>query len=231
MRRPWPRTRARARPSSRDRREIGGATAVGYVRVRSLTEGGYVAWVLRLVEIGAEGEGGGGPSRADDILDPAGRATAAARRTAHSVPTRLCSDELLLDASQELLTLGQAQAQGGQVREVVRSGDPHDLRAAFGARGPDAYQLHDPGHAVSASPINEPESTLLDPHLQSRGGPFGDRIAHRSFGEGGQQQQPKNFASDYPGRAPCPPVLLRGSEGPTGAGGAGWPLAYAGQPR
>src|SRR3954470_16512145 len=27
---------------------------------------------------------------------------------------------------------------------------PHDLRAPFGARGPDAYQLHDPGHAVSA---------------------------------------------------------------------------------
>src|SRR4051794_32009069 len=40
----------------RDRREIGGATAVGYFRARSLTEGGSVAWVLRLVEIGAEGE-------------------------------------------------------------------------------------------------------------------------------------------------------------------------------
>src|SRR4051794_36924151 len=40
-----------------DRREIGGATTVGYFRARSLTEGGYVAWVLRLVEIGAEGEG------------------------------------------------------------------------------------------------------------------------------------------------------------------------------
>src|SRR6478672_8871442 len=97
------------------------------------------------------------------ILDPAGRATAAARRAARS-------DELLLDASQELFTLGHTQAQGGQIREVVGSGDPHDLRAAFAARGPDAYQLHDPGHAVSASPINEPESTLLDPHPQSRGG-------------------------------------------------------------
>src|SRR3954464_1446081 len=84
------------------------------------------------------------------ILDPAGRATEPARRTAHRVPTRLRSHELLLDASQELLTLGQGQAQGGQIREVVRSGDPHDLRAALVARGPDAYQLHDPGHAVSA---------------------------------------------------------------------------------
>src|SRR4051794_14063026 len=84
------------------------------------------------------------------ILDPAGHATAAARRTARGVPPRLRSHELLLDASQELLTLGHSQAQGGQIREVVRSGDPHDLRAAFGARGLDAYQLHDPGHAVSA---------------------------------------------------------------------------------
>src|SRR4051795_9289546 len=42
---------------NRDRREIGGATAVGYFRARSLTEGGCVTWVLRLVEIGAEGEG------------------------------------------------------------------------------------------------------------------------------------------------------------------------------
>src|SRR4051794_5035513 len=41
----------------RDRREIGGATVVGYIRACSLTEGGCVAWVLRLVEIGAEGEG------------------------------------------------------------------------------------------------------------------------------------------------------------------------------
>src|SRR3954469_12670856 len=43
--------------SAGDRREIGGATAVGYIRPRSLTEGGCVAWVLRLVEIGTEGEG------------------------------------------------------------------------------------------------------------------------------------------------------------------------------
>src|ERR1051325_11273388 len=41
----------------RDRREIGGATAIGYFRARSLTEGGCVAWILRVVEIGADGEG------------------------------------------------------------------------------------------------------------------------------------------------------------------------------
>ena len=39
-----------------------------------------------------------------------------------------------------------------------------------------------------------------------------------------QQQQAVFRATDYPAGAPCPPVLLRGSEGPTGAGGADWPL-------
>src|SRR3954453_23820871 len=56
-----------------DRREIGGTTAVGYFRARSLTAGGYVAWVLRLVEIGAEGEGSCadvvGISRPDGLVD------------------------------------------------------------------------------------------------------------------------------------------------------------------
>ena len=37
--------------------KLGVRRPVGYFRVRSLTEGGCVAWVLRLVEIGAEGEG------------------------------------------------------------------------------------------------------------------------------------------------------------------------------
>src|SRR3954470_8911452 len=48
---------------------------------------------------------------------------------------------------------------------------------------------------------------------------IGSLIGHSA--RRGQQQQPKNFATDYPGRAPCSPVLLWGSEGPTGAGGAG----------
>jgi hypothetical protein len=64
----------------------------------------------------------------------------------------LRGDDLPLDAGQELLALGQGQAQGGQIVEVVGPGDPHDVGAVFFALGPDAHQLHDPGHAVSASP-------------------------------------------------------------------------------
>ncbi len=40
----------------RDRSKIGGAAVSGYLRARSLTEGGCVAWMLRLMEIGVEGE-------------------------------------------------------------------------------------------------------------------------------------------------------------------------------
>jgi len=36
---------------------LGVRRRVGYFRVRSLTEGGCVAWMLRLVKIGVEGEG------------------------------------------------------------------------------------------------------------------------------------------------------------------------------
>ncbi len=48
---------ARLRATEGDRRKIGGAAAVGYFRVCSLAEGGCVAWLLRLVKIGAGGEG------------------------------------------------------------------------------------------------------------------------------------------------------------------------------
>jgi hypothetical protein len=84
-------------------------------------------------------------------------------------------------------------------------------------------------HACPGQPLSDQTHHWIRMRNEHRRG-FGDRIAHRSFGKGGQQQQPKNFASDYPGRAPCPPVLLRGSEGPTGAGGAGWPLALPASP-
>ena len=50
--------------SLRDCRKFGGViTKRGYFRVCSLTGGGRVAWIMRLVQIGAEGEG-----QATDII-------------------------------------------------------------------------------------------------------------------------------------------------------------------
>jgi hypothetical protein len=83
----------------------------------------------------------------------------------------LRGDDLPLDTGQDLLALGQGQAQGGQVGEVVGPGDPHDVGAVFLALSSDAHQLHDPGHAVSASPENGLEGTLSDSHPQSCGSP------------------------------------------------------------
>jgi hypothetical protein len=84
------------------------------------------------------------------VLDPAGRAAAAALRTAHGVEPGLRGDDLPLDAGQEPLALGQAQTQGGQIGEVVGPGDPHDVGAAFFPFSSDAHQLHDPDHVASA---------------------------------------------------------------------------------
>jgi hypothetical protein len=85
------------------------------------------------------------------VLDPTHITAAAARRTAHGMDPGLRGDDLSLDASQELLTLSQGQTQAGQVGEVVRSGDPHDVGVVFFALRSDAHQLHDPGHGVSTS--------------------------------------------------------------------------------
>src|SRR4051812_31539200 len=63
----------------------------------------------------------------------------------------LRSDDLPLDAGQELLALGQAQTQGAQIGKGVGLGDPHDIGAVFFARSSDADQPHDPGHVASTS--------------------------------------------------------------------------------
>jgi hypothetical protein len=63
----------------------------------------------------------------------------------------LRGDDLSLDAGQEPLALGQGQAQAGQIGEVVRLGDPHDVGAVFFALSSDAHQLHNPGHVASTS--------------------------------------------------------------------------------
>ena len=63
----------------------------------------------------------------------------------------LRGDDLPLHPSQELLALGQGQAQAGQIGEVTGSSDLHDLGAVFFARSSDAHQLHNPGHGVSTS--------------------------------------------------------------------------------
>src|SRR3954449_8026350 len=93
------------------------------------------------------------------VLDPAGRAAAAARRTVHGMDPGLRSDDLPLDAGQELLALGQAQTQGAQIGKSVGLGNPHDIGAVFFALSSDADQPHDPGHVASTSAGIQAENT------------------------------------------------------------------------
>ena len=75
--------------------------AVGYVCVHSLTEGGYVAWVLRLVEIGTAGEG-----RCADII----------RISRPDTLADLASLGLTLDESRQLLAGVQREVVAAQAR-------------------------------------------------------------------------------------------------------------------
>src|SRR5271166_3030824 len=85
------------------------------------------------------------------VLHPADIATAAALRAAHGMDPGLRGDDLLLQAGQEPLALGQGQTQGGQVGEVVGLGNPQNVGAVLLPRGSGAHQSHDPGHVVSTS--------------------------------------------------------------------------------
>src|SRR3954447_12107522 len=85
------------------------------------------------------------------VLDPAGRAAAAALRTVHGMGPGLRGNNLPLDAGQELLALGQTQTQGAQIGKGIRLGNPHDIGAVFFALSSDTDQPHDPGHVASTS--------------------------------------------------------------------------------
>src|SRR3954454_12733917 len=85
------------------------------------------------------------------VLHLAGFATAAALRTTHGMDPGLRGDDLLLEASQEFLALGQGQTQAAQIGEVLGPGEPQDVGAVFFPVSSSADQSHDPGHVVSTS--------------------------------------------------------------------------------
>jgi len=94
---------------------LGVRRPVGYFRVRSLTEGGCVAWMLRLVMIGAEGEG---PCtdimeirRPDDLVDIA------------NLGLTLAEAKLLLAGVQREIVAAQARDHAVQRPDCSRCGD------------------------------------------------------------------------------------------------------------
>ena len=94
---------------------LGERRPVGYFRVCSLAEGGCVAWMLRLVEIGAEGEGPCADimeiRRPDDLVDIA------------NLGLTLAQSKLLLAGVQREIVAAQARDHAVRRPSCVRCGD------------------------------------------------------------------------------------------------------------
>src|SRR5208282_1559211 len=63
------------------------------------------------------------------VLHTATAATASAIRPANGVASGLCGDDLLLQASQQPLPLGEGQTQIGDIDEIIGPVDLHDIGA------------------------------------------------------------------------------------------------------
>src|SRR4051794_21648675 len=155
------------------------------------------------------------------VLHPVRGAAVPALRTVRGMNPGLRGDDLLLNTGQELLALGQGQAEAGQVGEVVGPGDPQDIGAALFSVGSEAHQSHDPGHVASTSTGKTgpriPPSALAPPisrqspvPLPARGGAADLR---------GRPPRQEGAEEAGPGRAPGR-ALGRGARRPRGRGGA-----------
>src|SRR5664279_989870 len=81
------------------------------------------------------------------VLHATSTATDSAIRPANNgVLPGLSGDELLLQTRQHQLSFGHRQPQIGEITEIARAGDLHDVDPLLLTIGPDFYQPHNPSH-------------------------------------------------------------------------------------
>lgn len=85
------------------------------------------------------------------VLHVANAATTWATRPPNGVLPGLCGDDLLLEAGQQQLRFAQGQTEIGDIAEIIRPVDLHDVRAQPLALSPGFHHPHNPGHASTPS--------------------------------------------------------------------------------
>ena len=106
------------------------------------------------------------------VLDAANAATASTIRPPTGVIPGLRGDDLPLDARQQQLPFGQGQTQTGDITEVIRPVDLHDVGALLPTISPGFYQPHNPGHASTPSQRIDVKTPAWRSHPQSCGSPL-----------------------------------------------------------
>src|SRR5580698_6606242 len=81
------------------------------------------------------------------VFHAASAATAGAGWSPSGVISDLCRDDLLLEARQQPLRLGQGQTQVGDIGEITEPVDLHNIRGRSLAFSTDLHYPHNPGHA------------------------------------------------------------------------------------
>ena len=87
------------------------------------------------------------------VLHTADLATALAVRPSNGVALGLRGNDLLLEARQQELPLGQGQTQVGDITEIIGSVDLHDVRGLLLTVSAGVHQPHNPSHAPT--PLKE----------------------------------------------------------------------------
>jgi len=105
------------------------------------------------------------------VLHMANTVTARAFRPPNGMAPSLRSDDLPLNARQQLLRFGQGQTQVGDVNEIIGPTDLQDVRARPLALSPDLHQPQNPGHASTLGQRTNAKIPNWPAHPQSCGSP------------------------------------------------------------
>jgi hypothetical protein len=90
------------------------------------------------------------------VLHMANTATPSAIRPPNGVASGLRGNDLLLEACQHSLRLGEGQTQIADIGKIIGPVDPHDVGAPLITISPDLHQPYDPSHSAILSHRTDP---------------------------------------------------------------------------
>jgi hypothetical protein len=105
------------------------------------------------------------------VLEAANLAATATVRPPDGVALGLCRDDRLLQTGQHQLRFGQGQAQVGDIIEISRPVDRHDVNGLLLTVSLGFHQLHNPSHASTPNQRTDAKLSRRRPHPQSPGSP------------------------------------------------------------
>jgi hypothetical protein len=105
------------------------------------------------------------------VLHMANSTTASAIRPANGVASGLCGNDFLLEACQQQLSVGYGQTEIGDMAEIIRSVDLHDVDALLFTTITGFHQPHDPSHASTSGQRTDDKIPLRRSNPQTCDGP------------------------------------------------------------